>query len=135
VVALAAWFINTGIINLVVQFFGGAGNGIGLLVCFGYSQLPLVMVTIATFVFRYLGLGGIVTGLAELAGFIWMIVLQVIAVSEVEDMSTGRAVLVYLIPAVIVIVVLILLCILLLAVMAPLLSDFPWGLGPRGLMF
>jgi len=134
-VALAAWFINTAIINLVVQFFGGVGNGIGLLICFGYSQLPLVIVTIATFIFRYVGMGNVVTGLVELAGFIWMVVLQVIAVSEVEDVSTGRAVLIYLIPAVVVIGVLVLLGVMLVAVTAPLLSDFPWGLSPQGGMF
>ena len=93
--AIAGWFLNTAALSLFAQLFGGIGNGPGLLAAFSFAMLPMLITGIFDFGVRLFGLGGFGGEMASLAGFVWVVVLQIIALIEVEQLSTRRAILVY----------------------------------------
>jgi len=130
VLAFAAWFLNAAVINLMAQFFGGNGNGIGLFAAFAFAEIPLVITSILVFVVKSVGLSGVTTTLVELAGGVWTLVLQVLAVSEVQEIPVGRAVLVYLVPIAIIIGIVLLIGGLIMTILAPFLNNLPEALTP-----
>jgi len=125
IAAFLAWFLNAATISLVSQLFGGKGNGLGLLCGFSFAMVPVLITGIAESLFQFLPLESFFVGLISLAGFIWVIYLDIIAVGKIEQLSTKRAVLVYFaVPLSIIVSVLVLVGVA-LAVFAPWLSQLP----------
>jgi len=79
--------IGTGIFFLIGKLFGGQGEYMGLLRGFGHAAAPQAL--------------GIIPVIGSFVGGIWSLVCAVIAVREIHKLSTGLAVVVVLIPAVI----------------------------------
>lgn len=79
--------IGSGIFFLIGKLFGGQGEYIGLLRAFGHASAPQAL--------------GIIPVIGSFVGGIWSIVCFVIAVREIHKISTGLAVVVVLIPAVV----------------------------------
>ncbi|KUK11150.1 MAG: Uncharacterized protein XD50_0595 [Clostridia bacterium 41_269] len=126
----AAWFLNTAVINLISQFFGGNGNGIGLFAAFAFAEIPLAVTGIFAAGAYFFGLQGYVAQFFQLLGGIWSVVLQVIAVSEVQELSLSRAVLVCILPLAAVFCAVLLLLGTFLFTIAPLLRSLPNTLFP-----
>lgn len=93
--AFIVWFLNTAAVGLVSQLFGGAGNGTGLFCAFSFGMLPTLITAIAGFGIRLAGLGTFISGAVGFGGFIWAMVLNIMALKEVEQLPTGKAILVY----------------------------------------
>lgn len=123
--AIIAWFLNTAAVSLAAQLLGGVGNGPGLLAAFSFALLPMLITAIADFGVKLLGLGSLVAGLINLAGFIWLVTLQIIAVSEIEELSTSRSIVVYFCVPLSIMVSIGVTLGLLVAIMAPWLNQLP----------
>ena len=68
-----------------------------LFTALSFTQLPLIITSILGFALRLFQASAL-TGFIQFIGGIWVLALQVIAVSEIQRISTGRAILVYLAP-------------------------------------
>lgn len=123
--ALIFWFIQTGTINLVSQLFGGVGNGLGLLCAFAFTTLPFMIVGILESLIRLFSSAVFLTGAIGLAGFIWFIVLNVLALEEIEHLSRGRAILVYFAVPLSIIVSVFIFIIVMIGVFAPVIPQLP----------
>lgn len=123
--AFLTWFFGTSAIGLVSQLFGGAGNGPGLLCAFSFALLPGLITGIVEFGTGFLPLSQVFAGIVELVGVIWLISLQVIALAEIEGLSTGRAILVYFAVPLSIMVSVSVLVGAAFAVLAPYLSQLP----------
>ena len=95
VVSLFVWFLFSASISLFSQMLGGAGNGLGLLSVLSFAQVPELILVPFRFLLQRFSSGWILMAPVGLAGFIWVLVLNIMAVKEVEGLSTGRAVLAY----------------------------------------
>lgn len=122
--SLMGWFTFSAIVSLFAQLWGGKGNGKGLLSAFAFGFLPMMISAILEFGGNAIGLGAFFKVLVSLAGLIWMIVLQIWAVREIEELSLGRSCLAYFAFPVIIIVVLIVFFVLFIASFGPLLQQF-----------
>lgn len=123
--AFLAWFLNTAAISLVSQLFGGRGNGLGLLCGFSFAMVPVLITGIIEFVVQFFPFKPFFMGLISLAGVIWLISLDIIALGQIEQLSTKRAILVYFaVPMSIIVSVLVLVGVA-MAVLAPWLSQLP----------
>lgn len=86
------------IINFIAELFDGKGNAARLGAVFGYAHLPYIFVSAISLFGRYTSFN--IVNLSLFAAFIWSAVLKVIGVREAHHFSTGRSVIVYLLPAI-----------------------------------
>ena len=96
-----------------------------MLAAFGFAMLPVLITTIIDFCIGFLGLGAFLGALAGLAGVIWAVILNVLAVSEVEQLSLGRSVAAYFIFPLSIIVIFILFIAFTIAVIGPFFGQLP----------
>jgi hypothetical protein len=118
------WFCYSAIINLVAELLGGRGSARGVFAAFGLAGLPLILITPFQFLAYWYGTG--VPAVTALLMLVWLVlgiwsgIIFVIGIREVHMLSTGRSVLVLLIPW----LALVLLLVLLVIGLAVLLSSF-----------
>jgi len=102
------WFIYSAVLHLIAEFLGGNGQARGVFTVAGLAGLPFIFIVPFQFLMLLLGSRSIVVPLLMgLAGFgilIWSAVILVIGLAQVHHLSTGRAVLVVLIPAMVIFV-------------------------------
>jgi hypothetical protein len=82
---LLSLFIAAAVVHLLLRLFGGAGQGFGVTTrafCYCYSPQVLAIIPVV---------GGV-------AGFIWMVVIAIIALSAAHGTTTGRAAAAVLLP-------------------------------------
>ncbi|VBB06368.1 Hypothetical protein LUCI_1599 [Lucifera butyrica] len=98
--SLIVWFLGAAVWNLVAEFFGGRGTGLGLFTALGFAQLPrifLVPLGVLSMVLpaeiRSFWLAA--TGLVVL---FWTLTLDVYAIRGAYTFSVAKAVLVLLTP-------------------------------------
>jgi hypothetical protein len=107
------WFIYSAVLHLIAEFLGGNGQARGVFTVAGLAGLPFIFIVPFQFLMLLLGSRSIVVPLLMgLAGFgilIWSTVILVIGLAQVHHLSTGRAVLVVLIPAMVIFVFIIVL--------------------------
>jgi hypothetical protein len=97
--SLAAWFGAIGVMHLTAEILGGKGSGLGLITLLGVAVIPgAVLVPLR--VFSNLTGMGFVSGLGSLAIVIWMAVLQVRAVRYNYHVTSGKALTIFVAPAV-----------------------------------
>lgn len=123
---LTLLFFHTAILQLGAEFLGGRGRGLELFIALALANIPYIFSAPLALVDRLAhGLGSV----ANLALFIWVFALNIIALKEVEGFSTGRAFFTLCLPWLLIVGGLILLFVLLFMVIAVLgLSsalDFP----------
>ncbi len=117
-------FLWSAILNFSSELLGGQGRGLRLATAIGYAQLPYILVAPLSLASRYMDID--VVGMATFVAFIWSIVLKIIAIRSVHSFTTGRAVLAYLLPALVLLTALIIFVLLLSAFLMPLLMEvFP----------
>lgn len=121
------WFVYSGLLYLVAELSGGRGRAVGVLCVTGLASLPALLFlpvqTLAT-VFGGRGLTGPVNVLFWLGVMIWGCVLVVLGLRETQHISTGRAVLAALAPAMVLLLVFILILVLAVGMLAPIFESF-----------
>jgi hypothetical protein len=116
------WFCYSAIINLVAELLGGRGSARGVFAAFGLAGLPLIL--IIPFQFLAYWYGTEVYAVTLLLMLVWLVlgiwsgIIFVIGIREVHAFSTGRSVLVLLIPCLSFILLLVLLAIGLAALLS-----------------
>jgi len=121
------WFVYSGLLYLVAELSGGRGRAVGVLCVTGLASLPALLFlpvqTLAT-VFGGSGLTGPVNVLFWLGVMIWGCVLVILGLRETQHISTGRAVLAALAPAMVLLLVFILILVLAVGMLAPIFESF-----------
>lgn len=102
IISYFKWFCYSAIINLVAELLGGRGSARGVFAAFGLAGLPLILIIPFQFLAYWYGTGVFaVTAVLMLVWLvlgIWSGIIFVIGIREVHALSTGRSVLVLLIP-------------------------------------
>lgn len=124
IIAFAAWFLNAAIINLIAQFLGGNGNGVGLFAAMAFTDLPLIIAAILNFFIGIIGLPPVLAVFVQVVVIIWVLILQVIAVSEIQELTIAKSILVYLVPVAFILILVLILGSMLMTMFAPLLKNF-----------
>lgn len=96
------WFGHSAVLHLVSDLLGGRGGARGLFAAVGLAGLPHILLVPFQFLGYWYGLGKLAVTvlllLAGLAAWIWSSIILVIGIREVHLLSTGRSVLVFVIP-------------------------------------
>lgn len=99
VFTIMVWFLFSAIIQLISEFFGGKGTGIGVMTVLGFSTLPQALGVPFLILFHFLGLPSFVSIFISIPLAIWtQLVLPILGLREVQQFSVGRAILVMLTP-------------------------------------
>jgi hypothetical protein len=96
--------IFTAIAHLVASLLGGKGNYWGLFSGFGFAALPYIFAAPLAVIGLLTMVGALISGLGSFGIMVWSIVLTILAVRENYLVSTGRAILILLLPIVILVV-------------------------------
>ncbi len=96
--AVAALFASAGILHLLARLFGGTGGYWNLFSAYGFADFPMIISAPVTLFAAYLGtVGSILSAFIAFGLSVWVIVLQVIAVRESHNLSTGASIGAYVI--------------------------------------
>lgn len=110
---LLGWIIVGAIFFLVAKIFKGKGSFVGMLASLGYANCPyLIGAPLAAIASLFGSFGAILSGIISFAIGIWVLVLNIIAIRESQQISTGAAAATYFIPVILIIVLLIILGVL-----------------------
>lgn len=96
------WFVYSGTLHLLADLAGGSGRAAGVLVVTGLAALPSLLFLPVQILITFLDgnwIAGLINFLIVLAVLIWGLILVIIGMRETQQLSTGSAVLVSLIPA------------------------------------
>lgn len=92
------WFSYSAFISLAAEMLGGAGKARNVAAIFGLSLIPTILIIPVQMLNHYLNSTAFIL-ITVLAVWIWVIALIVIGIREVHGLSTGRALLAVLSPA------------------------------------
>ena len=105
VLAIITLFIYSGLYHLFARLFGGTGDFWGLFSAVSFTSFVFIFLPPLNLLSQLGGIVAVLTmGLLSFAVGIWNLVLEVIAVRENHQISTGLSVLTVLIPLVILII-------------------------------
>lgn len=108
--ALAKWFLMSGLLHLLAELLGGRGRARGVFTVYALACLPTVLIIPFNIFVLLLFADPWRSGLAGLLGFgvfVWSLVLLVLGLGRVHGLSTGKAALVVLTPALVMLTLLI----------------------------
>lgn len=107
IIGLLTLAVLTAIWHAVASVLGGKGSYCGLFSGFAFAHLPAIFTAPLALIGLLPGIiGALLFGLGSIALGLWSLVLSILAVRENYAVSTGRAILIYLLPAVILLVLL-----------------------------
>src|SRR5690606_19838765 len=89
--ATGAFWVATLVFHYVARMFGGSGTHRALLSTMGFAAFPGVFQAPAYLVSKAVGVLSVAV-VGQVVFAIWMIVLNVLAIRETEQLSTGRSV-------------------------------------------
>lgn len=107
IASLMLWIIGTAVWHLIAEFFGGRGTAVGLFSALGFAYFPSVLI-VPLWVFAALlpaNFKSIMMALVALLILSWSFVLHIVAIKEVYQFSTTKAVLVLVTPMLIMVLV------------------------------
>lgn len=108
-------FLLACILHFVAEGLNGEGRVSLLFIALGCSLLPGILISPLSLIAAAIGPFPLRVGfylISEMVIFLWMVTLQIMAVKEVYRLSSGRAILTYLIPQIAVLLLLFILSIL-----------------------
>ncbi len=101
-IGIISIFIITGVLHLFARLFKGSGGFWNLFSAYAFANFPLIIGVPVTLLSGFFGtVGNIITSLISFGLSIWVLVLQVIAVRESHNLSTGASIGVYVLHLVI----------------------------------
>lgn len=95
-------FASAGIYNIFGELLGGKSNGIGLLTALCLTAIPEVFSIPLHLLGVLLPIGKTVDGLGNFLLSLWMLGLSILAIREVLELSTARALLILFLPLLII---------------------------------
>lgn len=125
VVAFIAWFLNAATVNLVSQLVGGKGNGLGLLCGFSFAMAPVLITGILGSVMQLLPFRSLFTVPISMTGVVWVFILDIIALGEIEQLAAKKSILVYFAVPLSIMVSVLVVAGMAFAAFAPWLSQLP----------
>jgi hypothetical protein len=121
--AVLGFAIATGLIQWVAKLFGGTGTYDKLAYTFSAITVPYSIAAAVLALLGMIPLVGILTGLISFALWIYLIILEVLAVKAVNRLDTGKSVGAVLLP-VVTIILLVCCCVVgVLALMGPVIGN------------
>jgi len=93
--------IFTAICHVAASVLGGRGSYGGLFCGFAFAALPLIFAAPLAVIALLPTVGALLSGLGTFGIGVWSIILTILAVRENYLVSTGRAILIFLLPAVV----------------------------------
>lgn len=102
--SLVMLFVLVGLYNLLGELFYQSANASGLLASLSFASIPAVFGPPLQYVLMLVNLS-ILSYIVSLGIGIWLIVLQVIAIRESLSLSTGQALLLFIIPIIVTILI------------------------------
>ncbi|KJS69518.1 MAG: hypothetical protein JL50_01580 [Peptococcaceae bacterium BICA1-7] len=117
------WFVYSGALHLLADLAGGSGRAAGVLVVTGLAALPSLLFLPVQILITLLGgnwMADLINFLIVLAVLIWGLVLVIIGIRETQQLSTGSAVLVSLIPAIAILLAIVFFAVMVAAMVYPL---------------
>jgi len=117
------WFVYSGTLHLLADLAGGSGRAAGVLVVTGLAALPSLLFLPVQILITFLDgnwLAGLINFLIVLAVLIWGLILVIIGMRETQRLSTGLAVLVSLIPAIVIVLAIVFFAVMVVAMVYPL---------------
>ncbi|MGB9809787.1 MAG: YIP1 family protein, partial [Caldanaerobacter sp.] len=141
------YFVNAAIYHFIAEVLGGEmywkeeneereevilGTGRGLYSAVCFSVLPSIFsALISPIITKVSGAGGIIISIIVSIGvFVWVAILNIIAIKENYKLSTGNATLVFFLPAIVVIVIGIIVILILGSAFLGIFSDIMRGMPP-----
>ncbi|NPV26727.1 MAG: hypothetical protein HPY81_04530 [Firmicutes bacterium] len=97
VMTLFFWFFVAAVFNLLAEFLGGQSNGRGMFAAVGLAGLPGILVPPLRLL-KHLGFPSWLFIFLTVAVSLWIIALYILAIREVNGLSTARAVVVFVTP-------------------------------------
>ena len=120
---LIFWFITSAIFQLVAEFLGGKGKGLGVMTVLGLASLPQIFIipfAVLTYIFA---LPGQLIALVSIILFVWSyIILPILGFREVQQFSLGRALLTVFMPFIFTVAMLIILMVSIMSLIIPFLG-------------
>lgn len=100
VASFLVWMIGSAIWHLIAEFFGGRGTGVGLFSALGFAHLPRIFIVPLWALIGVMPESSktVLMVIAVLTILSWSLALDVVAIKEVHQLSTAKAVLVMLMP-------------------------------------
>jgi|SRR5690554_77871 len=100
--SIVMFFVLTGLLNLLSKGFQGTGSYWGLFSSLAFAQFPTIFLPVS----RLLGqvadrAGSILAGIFSFAVFVWVLVLDILALRESQEFSTGKSILAYVLVCII----------------------------------
>ncbi|MDA8212242.1 MAG: Yip1 family protein [Clostridia bacterium] len=93
------WFINSAILHLLAELFGGKGKGMGVMAVTGASLLPgILLIPVQVLIYALDGPQWVVTLLAVIIAIYTYIILPILGIALVHRFGTGRAIATVLTP-------------------------------------
>ncbi|MGI6433899.1 MAG: YIP1 family protein [Syntrophomonadaceae bacterium] len=97
ITAVLMWFMSAGLFSLLGEVLYGYGNGKALLTCLSFAVFPGVLGPALHYAAVMINLKTVGV-LLYLLSMLWVMVLQVLAVREALTLTTGQAILIYILP-------------------------------------
>ena len=100
VASILVWIIGAAIWHLIAEFFGGRGTAVGLFSALGFAHLPRVFIVPLWAFISVMpeNSKNILMVIAVLMILFWSVMLDVVAIKEVHQLTTAKAVLVMIVP-------------------------------------
>lgn len=98
--SIVVWMLGAAIWHLIAEFFGGKGTGVGLFAALGFAHIPRLFIVPLWALITVMPASSktALMALAVLVILFWSLSLDVIAIKEVHQLSTSKAVLVIIMP-------------------------------------
>lgn len=98
IIGIVALVLMTAICHLLASVLGAKGSFGGLFSAFGFAALPGIFVAPAEVLGLLPVVGALLSGVGTFGVLVWSLVLTILAVRETYLVSTGRAILILLLP-------------------------------------
>lgn len=102
--SIVMWVMGAALWHLVAEFFGGQGSAIGLFAALGFAHLPRIFIVPIWALITVMPPSSktLLMTIGVLAVLVWSLSLDVVAIKEVHQLSTPKAVLVLITPLLVV---------------------------------
>lgn len=104
-----AHLLVAGLLNLLAHSFQGAGSYWGVFSALAFSHFPSVFIPTGYLLGVVIGQAGkALSGFVSFGIFVWVTVLNVVALRESQEFSTGKAILTWILACIILVLIIVL---------------------------
>lgn len=102
--SIVMWIVGSAIWHLIAEFFGGQGTAVGLFTALGFAHAPRMFIVPLWALIAVMPASSktMLMAISVLAVMLWSLSLDVVAIKEVHQLPTSKAVLVIITPLLVV---------------------------------